>query len=49
LAVAAHWTCPDADGKAIERWDTLQVVGAPNNAAPWLAPNIPSANPNGMF
>jgi predicted SnoaL-like aldol condensation-catalyzing enzyme len=39
----------DADGKAIEHWDTLQLVGDPKNAAPWLAPNVPSANPNGMF
>src|SRR6202162_3953116 len=39
----------DADGKAIEHWDTLQVVGDPKNAAPLIAPNIPRANPNGMF
>ncbi len=39
----------NADRKAIEHWDTLQVVGDPNNAAPWLAPNVPRANPNGMF
>ena len=39
----------DADGKAIEHWDTLQVVGDPKNSAPLLAPNIPRANPNGMF
>ena len=39
----------DADGKAIEHWDVLQLVGDPNNAAPWVAPNIPRANPNGMF
>ena len=39
----------DADGKAIEHWDVLQVVGTPNNAVPWFAPNIPSANSNGMF
>jgi predicted SnoaL-like aldol condensation-catalyzing enzyme len=39
----------DADGRAIEHWDTLQFVGDPTNAAPWVAPNIPSANPNGMF
>jgi predicted SnoaL-like aldol condensation-catalyzing enzyme len=39
----------DADGKAIEHWDTLQVVGDPKNAAPWLAPNVPRANPHGMF
>jgi predicted SnoaL-like aldol condensation-catalyzing enzyme len=39
----------DADGKAIEHWDVLQVVGTPNNAVPWFAPNVPSANSNGMF
>src|SRR6266545_6961343 len=39
----------DADGKAIEHWDTLQFVGNPNNSAPWFAPNVPRANPNGMF
>lgn len=39
----------DADGKAVEHWDTLQVVGSPQNSAPWVAPNIPSANTNGLF
>jgi predicted SnoaL-like aldol condensation-catalyzing enzyme len=39
----------DADGKAIEHWDVLQVVGTPTSAANWYAPNIPAANPNGMF
>jgi len=39
----------DADGKAIEHWDTLQFVGTPENSAPWFAPNVPRANPNGMF
>jgi predicted SnoaL-like aldol condensation-catalyzing enzyme len=39
----------DADGKAIEHWDTLQLVGDPKNSAPWVAPNIPAANSNGMF
>ena len=39
----------DADGKAIEHWDALQVVGDPKNSAPWLAPNVPRANPHGMF
>ena len=38
-----------ADGKAIEHWDTLQVVGDPNHSAPWLAPNVPRANSHGMF
>ena len=39
----------DAEGKAIEHWDVLQLVGDPKNSAPWVAPNIPRANPNGMF
>src|ERR1700744_1307149 len=39
----------DADGKAIEHWDTLQLVGDPKNSAPLIAPNIPRANSNGMF
>jgi predicted SnoaL-like aldol condensation-catalyzing enzyme len=39
----------DADGKAIEHWDTLQSVGDPKNSAPWLAPDVPRANRNSMF
>jgi len=39
----------DADGRAVEHWDTLQPVGDPQNSAPWLAPNIPRSNSNGMF
>jgi predicted SnoaL-like aldol condensation-catalyzing enzyme len=39
----------NADGKAVEHWDTLQLVGDDKNAAPWVGPNIPRANPNGMF
>jgi predicted SnoaL-like aldol condensation-catalyzing enzyme len=39
----------NADGKAVEHWDALQLVGGPNNAAPWVSPNIPPANSNGMF
>jgi predicted SnoaL-like aldol condensation-catalyzing enzyme len=39
----------DADGKAIEHWDTLQLVGDPKNSAPLIAPNIPRANRNEMF
>jgi predicted SnoaL-like aldol condensation-catalyzing enzyme len=39
----------DADGMAIEHWDTLQPVGDPKNSVPWLMPNAPRANPNGMF
>ena len=39
----------DAEGKAVEHWDTLQLVGTPQNSAPIIAPNIPRANANGMF
>jgi predicted SnoaL-like aldol condensation-catalyzing enzyme len=39
----------DADGKAVEHWDTLQLVGDPGNSAPWVAPDVPRANRNGMF
>lgn len=39
----------DADGRAIEHWDVLQTVGVRHNSAPWFAPNVPRANPNGMF
>jgi predicted SnoaL-like aldol condensation-catalyzing enzyme len=39
----------DAEGKAIEHWDALQLVGHPKNAVPMVAPNIPRANSNGMF
>ena len=39
----------DAEGKAVEHWDTLQLVGTPQNSAPLLAPNIRRANSNGMF
>ena len=39
----------DADGRAIEHWDTLQLVGDSKNSAPWLAPNVQRLNPNGMF
>jgi predicted SnoaL-like aldol condensation-catalyzing enzyme len=39
----------NAEGKAIEHWDTLQLVGNPKSAAPWVGPNVPAANANGMF
>jgi len=39
----------DAEGKAVEHWDTLQLVGSPQNSAPLVAPNIPRANSHGMF
>jgi predicted SnoaL-like aldol condensation-catalyzing enzyme len=39
----------DADGRAAEHWDALQLVGDPTNSAPWVGPNIPRANPQGMF
>ena len=39
----------DAEGKAVEHWDTLQLVGTLQHSAPFVAPNIPRANSNGMF
>jgi len=39
----------NANGRVLEHWDTLQLVGDPKNSAPWVGPNIPRANPNGMF
>ena len=39
----------DTDGKAVEHWDTLQLVGNPKDSAPLIAPNIPRANANRMF
>jgi predicted SnoaL-like aldol condensation-catalyzing enzyme len=39
----------NAEGKAVEHWDVLELVGEPKNSAPWIGPNIPRANPNGMF
>src|SRR3982074_3651956 len=39
----------DADGKSVEHWDTLQIVGDPKNSAPMIAPNSPRANTNGMI
>jgi predicted SnoaL-like aldol condensation-catalyzing enzyme len=39
----------DADGRAVEHWDTLQLVGTPKDSAPWIAPNVPRVNTNGMF
>lgn len=39
----------DAEGKEVEHWDTLQLVGTPQNSAPLVAKNIPRANSNGMF
>ena len=39
----------NADGRAIEHWDALQRVGDPKNSAPWVGPNIPRVNSNGMF
>jgi predicted SnoaL-like aldol condensation-catalyzing enzyme len=39
----------NADGQAIEHWDTLQWAGNPKNSAPMIGPNIPRANVNGMF
>jgi predicted SnoaL-like aldol condensation-catalyzing enzyme len=39
----------NANGRAIEHWDVLQVAGTPDNAAPWLAPDIKTSNSNGIF
>jgi predicted SnoaL-like aldol condensation-catalyzing enzyme len=39
----------NAEGKAVEHWDALQLVGNPQNSAPWVAPNIPRVNSNSMF
>jgi predicted SnoaL-like aldol condensation-catalyzing enzyme len=39
----------NGEGKAVEHWDTLQLVGTRQNSAPLIAPNIPRANANGMF
>ena len=39
----------DANGMAIEHWDTLQPIGDPKNSVPWLVPNFPRANANAMF
>ena len=39
----------DADGKGVEHWDTLQLVGDPANSAPWVGHGIPRANSHGMF
>lgn len=39
----------DADGRAIEHWEAVQLVGTPENSAPWLGPNIPRANTNGVL
>jgi len=39
----------NADGKAIEHWEVLQIVGTPENAAPWFAPNLKALNTNGVI
>lgn len=39
----------DADGKAAEHWDTLQLVGSPSDSARWVSPNLPRVNSQGMF
>ena len=48
VAVVDMWVMND-EGKCLEHWDVLQVVGNPSNAAPWLAPNLTPVNRNGMF
>ena len=37
------------EGKAIEHWEVLQLVGTPDNAAPWVSPNLKASNTNGIF
>ena len=39
----------NAEGKAIEHWDALQLIGSPTDSAPWIAANVPAAHSNGMF
>lgn len=39
----------NAEGRSVEHWDALELVGDPKNSAPWVGPNIHRANPNGMF
>jgi hypothetical protein len=39
----------DADGRAIEKWGLLQIEGDPKNSAPFMGPNVPHTNRNGMF
>ena len=39
----------NAEGKAVEHWDTLQLVGTPQDSAPLVAPNIRRADSNDMF
>ncbi|MGY2736658.1 nuclear transport factor 2 family protein [Sphingomonas sp. UYP23] len=39
----------DDDGRVVEHWDALQIVGTPENSAPWVGLNIPRANPHEMF
>ena len=39
----------NAEGRAVEHWDALELVGNPKNSAPWVGSNLPRANPNGMF
>ena len=39
----------NAEGKPVEHWDSLQLVGSPTDAAPWIEANVPAAHSNGMF
>jgi predicted SnoaL-like aldol condensation-catalyzing enzyme len=39
----------NAEGEAVEHWDTLQLVETRQDSAPLVGPNIPRANSNGMF
>jgi predicted SnoaL-like aldol condensation-catalyzing enzyme len=50
IAGVDMWRVRPEDGKFVEHWDVLQVVGDPKtNAAPWYAPGIPAQNSNGLF
>ena len=48
IAVVDMWQFTP-DGKMLEHWDVLQVVGTSDNAAPWFGPNIRARNPNGLL
>src|SRR5258707_13466770 len=39
----------DNDGKAVEHWDTLKLVGNPTNSAPRIPPIFQRANPQARF
>lgn len=39
----------NAEGRAVEHWEVLQIVGTPENAAPWFAPDLQALNTNGVL